>query len=60
MLGVMSVFDEFGWSMIQERVHAGLRRARSERKRLGRPNTGADIERAILADLGKKDRQECA
>jgi DNA invertase Pin-like site-specific DNA recombinase len=42
--------------MIQERVRAGLRRARSEGKQLGRPKIGADIERAILADLHKKDR----
>ena len=35
---------------------AGLRRARSEGKQLGRPKIDADIERAILADLRKKDR----
>jgi hypothetical protein len=30
--------------------------SRSEGKQLGRPKIGADIERAILADLRKKDR----
>ena len=34
---MMGVFAEFERSMIQERVRAGLRRARSEGKRLGRP-----------------------
>jgi len=42
--------------MINERVRAGLRRARSEGKQLGRPKIGADLERAILADLRRKDR----
>jgi hypothetical protein len=37
--------------MIQERVRAGLRRARSEGKQLGGPKIDADIERAVLADL---------
>ena len=36
-------------AMIQERVRAGLPRARSERKRLGRPPIPAETERAIRA-----------
>ena len=35
--------------MIQERVHAGLARARKEGKRLGRPRVSSETERAILA-----------
>src|SRR5215471_6578871 len=34
---VMGVFAEFERSMIQERVRAGLKRAKAEGKRLGRP-----------------------
>ena len=34
---MMGVFAEFERTMIQERVHAGLARARKEGKRLGRP-----------------------
>ena len=34
---MMGVFAEFERSIIQERVRAGLKRARSEGKRLGRP-----------------------
>jgi DNA invertase Pin-like site-specific DNA recombinase len=34
---MMGVFAEFERSMIQERVRAGLRRAKEEGKRLGRP-----------------------
>jgi len=56
MFQMMGVFAEFERAMIQERVRAGLRRARSEGKQLGRPKIGADIERAILADLRKKGR----
>jgi DNA invertase Pin-like site-specific DNA recombinase len=37
LFGMMGVFAEFERSMIQERVRAGLKRARSEGKRLGRP-----------------------
>jgi DNA invertase Pin-like site-specific DNA recombinase len=56
MFGMMGVFAEFERAMIQERVRAGLRRARDEGKVLGRPKIDADVERAILADLRKKDR----
>ena len=38
--GLDSVFAEFERAMIQERVRAGLARARSEGKRLGSPCAG--------------------
>ena len=37
MFQMLGVFSEFERGMIQERVKAGLERARSEGKRLGRP-----------------------
>ena len=37
MFGMMSVFAQFERSLIQERVKAGLERAKSQGKRLGRP-----------------------
>jgi DNA invertase Pin-like site-specific DNA recombinase len=37
MFQMLGVFAEFERSMIQERVRAGLRRAKSEGKQLGRP-----------------------
>jgi DNA invertase Pin-like site-specific DNA recombinase len=37
MFGMLSVFADFERSIIQERVRAGLVRARREGKRLGRP-----------------------
>ncbi len=43
------MFAEFERAMIQERVHAGLARARAEGKRLGRPKVTRKTERAILA-----------
>jgi DNA invertase Pin-like site-specific DNA recombinase len=53
MYGMMGVFAEFERSIIQERVRAGLARARSEGKRLGRPPIAPDIERAIKGCVGK-------
>jgi DNA invertase Pin-like site-specific DNA recombinase len=43
------VFAEFERAMIRERVRAGLRRARSEGKRLGRPRVDAAVERRVRA-----------
>ena len=37
MFGMLSVFSEFERALIQERVRAGLARARAKGKRLGRP-----------------------
>jgi DNA invertase Pin-like site-specific DNA recombinase len=50
MFGMLSVFAEFERAMIQERVKAGLARARANGKRLGRPKIAAD-ERGILAAI---------
>jgi DNA invertase Pin-like site-specific DNA recombinase len=41
------VFAEFERSMIQERVKAGLARARAQGKKLGRPRVAASIERKV-------------
>ncbi len=46
---MMGVFAEFERTMIQERIHAGLARARKEGKRLGRPRVSQETERAIRA-----------
>ena len=37
MFGIMGVFAEWERGMIQERVKAGLNRAKAQGKRLGRP-----------------------
>lgn len=53
MFQMMGVFAEFERAMIVERVKAGLSRARSQGKRLGRPTLSADKEatvRRLLAD----------
>jgi DNA invertase Pin-like site-specific DNA recombinase len=47
MFQMMGVFAEFERAMIQERVRAGLARARSEGKRLGRPPIPAELENRI-------------
>jgi DNA invertase Pin-like site-specific DNA recombinase len=49
MFGMLSVFSEFERSMIQERVRAGLNRARKEGKRLGRPPVDQKLARQITA-----------
>jgi DNA invertase Pin-like site-specific DNA recombinase len=64
MFGMLSVFADFERSIIQERVRAGLVRARREGKRLGRPSIAADVEQRILTALkaGKsirKTAEEC-
>jgi DNA invertase Pin-like site-specific DNA recombinase len=48
---MMGVFAEFERAMIQDRVHAGLARARAEGKILGRPTVGEEREAAIRACL---------
>src|SRR5499427_7837543 len=47
MFQMMGVFAEFERAMIQERVRAGLARARDEGKQLGRPLLSADKERRV-------------
>ncbi|WP_417320960.1 recombinase family protein [Emcibacter sp.] len=47
MYQMCGVFAEFERSMIQERVKAGLRRARSKGVTLGRPKTSAVTEKKI-------------
>jgi DNA invertase Pin-like site-specific DNA recombinase len=42
MFGMLGVFAEFERAMIQERVKAGLARARAAGKTLGRPRISAD------------------
>ena len=41
LFGMLGVFSEFERAMIRDRVMAGLDRARSSGKRLGRPRTTA-------------------
>ena len=49
MFQMMGVFAEFERSMIQERVKAGLNRARAQGKTLGRPKVSSKVEKAVLA-----------
>ena len=51
MFQMLGVFAEFERSIIQERVRAGLARAKSEGKVLGRPRIATDIETAVRATL---------
>ena len=56
MFQMLGVFAEFERAMIQERVRAGLRRARSEGKRLGRPPIAPELEKRIREALDKPGR----
>ena len=47
MFGMLGVFAEFERTIIQERVKAGLARARAKGTTLGRPKTNAKIEQQI-------------
>jgi DNA invertase Pin-like site-specific DNA recombinase len=53
MFQMVGVFAEFERAMIQERVRAGLARARKEGKILGRPKVSAEIEGKIRDARGK-------
>ena len=48
MFQMLGVFAEFERSMIQERVKAGLARAKAQGKTLGRPKVNGDVEKAVL------------
>jgi DNA invertase Pin-like site-specific DNA recombinase len=56
MFQMMGVFAEFERAMIQERVRAGLARARDEGKTLGRPRIDGEVETAIRKALAKGDK----
>jgi DNA invertase Pin-like site-specific DNA recombinase len=58
MFQMMGVFAEFERAMIQERVRAGLRRAVSEGRQLGRPRIPEELEKRILAALKAPSRTE--
>ena len=49
MFQMCGVFAEFERSMIQERVKAGLNRAKAQGKTLGRPKVAVKVEKAVLA-----------
>jgi DNA invertase Pin-like site-specific DNA recombinase len=51
MYQMLGVFSEFEREMIRERVLAGMARARSQGKHLGRPRVEADVEAAVRATL---------
>jgi DNA invertase Pin-like site-specific DNA recombinase len=56
MFQMMGVFAEFERAMIQERVRAGLARARNEGKRLGRPRIAPELEERIRKALATPGR----
>jgi len=56
MFQMLGVFAEFERTMIAERVRAGLARARSEGKRLGRPPIASALEKRIREALATPGR----
>ena len=55
---MLGVFAEFERAIIQERVRAGLARAKSEGKRLGRPPIPAEKQKGIREALSRPGRTE--
>ncbi len=53
MFQMCGVFAEFERAMIQERVKAGLNRAKAQGKTLGRPKVNGKTEKAVLAARAK-------
>ena len=60
MFQMMGVFAEFERAMIQERVRAGLRRAKAEGKQLGRPKIAAEVEAQSRPRCAGRIGQACA
>jgi DNA invertase Pin-like site-specific DNA recombinase len=58
MFQMLGVFAEFERSIIQERVRAGLQRARKEGKRLGRPPIAPKLKERIQEALAAPGRTE--
>ncbi len=58
MVATSSVFADFERAVIQERVRAGLLRARREVKRLGRPPMKDALKQRIVAALKAPGRTE--
>jgi hypothetical protein len=56
MFQMLGVFAEFERTMIAERIRAGLARARSEGKRLGRPRIAPALEKRIREALATPGR----
>ena len=54
LFGMLGVFSEFERSMIRDRVMAGLDRARSSGKRLGRPRTTPFTVQRIRSALDRR------
>jgi DNA invertase Pin-like site-specific DNA recombinase len=50
---MLGVFAEFERAMFVERVHAGLRRAKAQGNRLGRPRVSPEVEQRIQRELTK-------
>ncbi len=53
MFQMCGVFAEFERAMIQNRINAGLARAKAQGKVLGRPKVNGGIERAVLEGIKK-------
>ena len=56
MFQMCGVFAEFERSIIRERINAGLARARSNGKRLGRPRVDDSVEQAIRQALRRGNK----
>ena len=56
MFQMCGVFAEFERSIIRERIGAGLARAKSNGKTLGRPKVDPEVEEAIREALNRKDK----
>ncbi len=53
MFQMCGVFAEFERAMIQNRINAGLARAKAQGKVLGRPKVNGDTQKAVLAGIAQ-------
>jgi DNA invertase Pin-like site-specific DNA recombinase len=54
MLGMCAVFAEFEWNTISDRIKAGIARAKSQGKQLGRPISVTDATKQRIRDMAGK------
>jgi len=58
---IIAAMAALEWNIIVERVHAGMRRARQQGKRIGRPSSEVDAKRVLeLRRMGRSMRQIAA
>ncbi len=60
VFGILASLAEFERDLIRDRIHAGLRRAKAQGKRFGRPSISESQVASIMAERGKGSTRQIA